>query len=292
MKELKRRLYTKPVMLGMLFVVGLGLVVGLFITSKSRAAMTGIPAGDDLFETTGNGETYHNFNASPITAGFFGPNSEEFRGVVPLVGVPIPGRPDDIDTIIHRNGCFSTPCTMGIQMTNLNLKSIASINVTYSDSTPDESWDVFVGLSIHNTSTGTMTFNSAGTSFDSTLNVFPRFTFKRVSDGTTLTWDTGGPAGPGLTAADSAVAGEFVAAPAPTIAPCPVIQDFEGHTEVSGGSSSAAAASSCAPVRLTSTNSPWPITRPITEAELLASHNASPPGTKKKIIHVDGAVLR
>jgi hypothetical protein len=288
MKELKRRLYTKPVMLGMLFVVGLALVVGLFITSESRAAMTGIPAGDDLFETTGNGETFHNFNASPINAGFFGPNSEEFRGVVPLVGVPIPGRPDDIDTIIHRDGCFSTPCTMGIQMTNLNLKSIAPITVTYSDSTPDQSWEVFVGLSIHNTSTGTMTFSPAGTSFDSTLKVWPRFTFKR--NGTTLTWDTGGPAGPGLTA--SATIGSVIEpAPAPTIAPCHVIQDFEGHTELTGGSASAVAASGCAPVTLTSTNSPWPITRPITEAELLASHNASPPGTKKKVIKFDGAVL-
>ena len=281
MKELKRRLYTKPVMLGMLFLVGSALVVGLFITSKSRAAMTGIPSGDDLFETTGNGETFHNFNASPIDAGFFGPNSEQFKGVVPLVGVPIPGRPDDIDTIIHRNGCPSTPCTMGIQMTNLNLKSIAPITVTYSDSTPDESWEVFVGLSIHNTSTGTMTFNSAGTSFDSTLQVFPRFTFRRVSDGTTLTWDTGGPAGPGLTAS-ATIGGSFEPVPAATIAPCPVSREFEGHV-VESGSVSAAAASGCAPVTLTSTNSPWPITRPITEQELLASHNASPPGTKKAI---------
>ena len=36
MKEITRRLYTKPVMLGMAFLVGMGLVVGLFVTTKSE----------------------------------------------------------------------------------------------------------------------------------------------------------------------------------------------------------------------------------------------------------------
>ena len=48
MKEITRRLYTKPVMLGMAFLVGIALVVGLFVTTKSRAAMsTFIAAGND-----------------------------------------------------------------------------------------------------------------------------------------------------------------------------------------------------------------------------------------------------
>jgi hypothetical protein len=276
MKEITRRLYTKPVMLGMSMLVGIVLLAGLFVMTKSAAAVTGIPEGNDLFETTGNGETYHNFQASPIDAHFFGPNSEQFKGVVPLVGVPLPDRLDDIDTIIHRNGCPATPCTMGIQMTALNLKSIAPITVTYSDDTPDESWEVYVGLSIHTGSTGTMTFNSGG-SFDSSLKVWPRFTFKRIPDQTTLVWDTGGPAGPGLTAQSSASDGAvFEPVPEPTVAPCAQIDDFESRV-------SAAATASCAPVTLTATNTPWPITRPLTEQELLASHNASPPGTKKKI---------
>ncbi len=38
MKEITRKLYTKPVMLGMAFLVGMVLVVGLFVTTKSTGA--------------------------------------------------------------------------------------------------------------------------------------------------------------------------------------------------------------------------------------------------------------
>lgn len=296
MKEITRRLYTKPVMLGLAFLAAAALAAGLFVTTKSSAAGPPIPAGDDLFETTGNGETYHNFQASPIPVNFFGPTSEEFKGVVPLVGVALPGRNDDIDTIIHRNGCISTPCTMGIQMTALNLKGINSITVGYSDpQKPDETWTVEVNLSTAKTSGGTMSFNAGGTSFDSTLKVWPKFTFRRVPDGETRVLDTGG--GSGLAAVTdgsggsnslAAVSDSAVFQPAPepiaTVAPCSVVavDDFESRTTMS-----AAAASGCAPVTLTSINNPWPITRPLTEQELLASHNASPPGTKRKVIQAD-----
>ena len=298
MKEITRRLYTKPVMLGMAFFVGLALVVALSVTSRSKAAGPPIPSGDDLFETTGNGETYHNFQASPIPKDFFGPTSEEFKGVVPLVGVAIPGRPDEIDTIIHRAGCISTPCTMAIQMTALNLKGINSITVGYSDpAKPDETWTVEVNLSTAKTSTGTMTFNAGGTSFDSTLKVWPKFTFRRVPDGETRVLDTG--SGSGLASVSDGSGGSdslqsasvsdsfigFEPAPSATVAPAPCTavakSDFESNQTVS------AAATGCAPVNLTSTNNPWPITRPLTEQELLASHNASPPGTKRKVIQAD-----
>ena len=65
------------------------------------------------------------------------------------------------------------------------------------------------------------------------------------------------------------------------------IGEFEPHGDAS---MAAATSSSCAPVTLTSSNSPWQfcngvfcIPRPLTEAELWASHNASPPGTKKRL---------
>src|SRR5689334_7705823 len=104
MKEITRRLYTKPVMLGMAFLLGLALVVALSFTTKSKAAMSiFIPAGNDEFETTSNGETYHNFQASPVPAGFFGTGSRAYTGLVPLVGVPINPAVSDTDTIIHRN---------------------------------------------------------------------------------------------------------------------------------------------------------------------------------------------
>ena len=301
MKEITRRLYTKPVMLGMAFLVGIALVVGLFVTSKSRAAtpFTFIQSGDDKFETTNNGETYHNFQASPVPAGFFGPNSNPYAGLVPLEGEPLaPGSGDDTDTIIHRNQDVFTPGSTTITMTALNLKSINSITVTYSDGTPSQQWDVKVNLSGSKTSGGTMTFSSGGT-FDSSLQVWPKFSFTR--NGVTKVLDTGsGGAGlaamPDSSGSDSLQASvndgfEFTPAPEPiaTIAPCRAvaINDFE-----SGATTFAAASSSCAPVTLTSTNNPWPITRPLTEQELLASHMASPPGTKKALAAKQVAVGR
>ena len=288
MKEITRRLYTKPVMLGMVFLVGVTLVVGLFLTSNSRAAAQSsyIPAGDDKFETTNNGETYHNFQASPIPANFFGPGSNAYSGVVPLEGVPIPGQ-GDVDTIIHRNNDVFTPGSTTITMTALSLKGINPITVTYTGG-GSEAWAVRVNLSDVQASTGTMSFSSSS-SFDSSLKVWPKFTFMRISDGAIRVLDTGGS---GLTAqsdggSDVAVISQSVSVsdgfelepePAPTVAPAPcraIADDFESKT--------ISASSSCAPVTLTSTNSPWPITRPITEQELLASHNASPPGTKKAI---------
>jgi hypothetical protein len=282
MKEITRRLYTKPVMLGMAFLVGVALVVGLFVTTKSKAAPSiFIQAGNDEFETTANGETYHNFQASPVPAGFFGTGSQQYAGSVPLVGVPLQPLVNDVDTIIHRNQDVVTPGSTTITMTAMNLKSINPITVSYNDG-HTESWSVKVNLSDFQTSGGSMSFNSDGSSFDSSLKVWPKFTFTRVSDGATKVLDTGGS---GLTASSSmASATEAVIQPDPeptaTVAPCRAIaiQDFKG---TSGDFATATASSSCAPVNLTSTNSPWPITRPITEQELLASHNASPKGTKK-----------
>ena len=295
MKEITRRLYTKPFMLGITLLAGMVLLVGLFVTTKSGAAATTIVnAGDDKFDTTANGETSHNFSASKIPANFFGPGSNEYSGVVPLEGVPLPGQ-GDIDTIIHRNQNVVVPGSTTITMTALSLKSINPITVTYS-SGGSESWRVYVGLSAFKTSTGTMTIGAS--TFDSSLKVWPKFTFVRTSDSATLELDTGDPNGPGLMAAsDTAVASEFEAEPVPqpTIAPCPVVVgEFEPHGDASSGASmSAATSASCAPVTLTASNSPWTfcngafcIPRPITEAELLAAHNASPPGTKKRILAV------
>src|SRR5689334_14230483 len=135
MKEITRRLYTKPVMLGIAFLVGLVLVAGLFVTSKSRAATSIlIQAGNDEFETTGNGETYHNFQASPVPAGFFGTGSQQYSGLVPLVGVPLNPSVSDTDTIIHRNQDVISPGSTTITMTAFNLAGINPITVTYNDS--------------------------------------------------------------------------------------------------------------------------------------------------------------
>jgi hypothetical protein len=300
MKEITRRLYTKPAMLGIVFLAVMTLLVGSFVMTKSGSAATPIiEDGDDLFETTGDGETYHNFAGSPIPAGFFTSNSgspsQAYSNSVPLVGKAL-SEGSQIDTIIHRNDDVNVPGTTSLTMTGLSLESIGNITITYANGTT-ENWKMQVGLSAFKSSTGSMTINSGGT-FDSTLKVWPKFTFTSQLDGEVKVLDTG--SGSGLAALQSSVAfdeGVFEPAPeplpAPTIAPCPVVDrtDVAQFSAMDVGTVSDAAAASCAPVTLTSTNSPWQICpngkfcipRPITEEELLARHRASPPGTKKKI---------
>ena len=288
MKEITRRLYTKPVMLGMAFFVGLALVVGLFVTTKSTAMQSGFPvvAGNDEFETTANGESEHDFAGAPIPAGFFGSGSLAYSGTVTLEGVPLNPAVSDTDTIIQRHNTVSAPGgSTPLTMTALNLKSVTPITVTFSNGST-QTWDVKVNLSQFKSSTGTMTINAS--TFDSTLKVWPRFTFTRGT--TTLVLDTGGS---GLTADSASSAavdfndgGEIIIDdPQPLPAPCKqvIFRNFEGFA-----SATAAAASSCPPLTLTAT-SPWfpcPPTGfckpPLTEAERWAKHNASPPGTKKQ----------
>lgn len=291
MKEITRRLYTKPVMLGMAFLVGMALVVALFVTGKSTAAPNSFPvaAGNDEFETPGDGETYHDFAGSPIPANFFGSGSLAYGGLVPLVGVPLSAG-SDVDTIIQRHQSVSAPGgSTALTMTGLSLKSINPITVTYSNNAT-ELWNVKVGLSVFKASTGSMTINAS--TFDSTLKVWPRFTFTRVSDGAVKEFDTGGSSGPGLTASEAFASEDFVAepVPAPTAAPAPCRVATIDDTKVSSDTASATATtSSCPPITLTSTNSPWGpcatggfcIPVPITEEERWARHRPGPKGTIK-----------
>jgi hypothetical protein len=306
MKEITRKLYTRPVMLGLLFLAGMVLLAGLFVTTKSRAAaFTTIDAGDDLFETTGNGESFHNFGNSPIPAGFFTSNSgspsQAYSQSVPLVGKPLSAG-SDIDTIIHRNDTVVVPGTTSLTMTGLSLESINPITITYANGTT-ENWKMQVGLSAFKSSTGSMTIGDG--TFDSSLKVWPKFTFTSLLDGEVKVYDTG--AGSGLMAS-SLTSGSDTSDIEPSPAPAPCVATAE--TDVASFStvgdvatvSDAAAASSCPPLTLTSTNTPWEICngkfcipRPLTEQELWASHNASPPGTKKKVLQqaeVQNAAIR
>jgi hypothetical protein len=296
MKEITRRLYTKPIMLGMTFLVGVVLVIGLFVTTKSKAAFTFIAAGNDEFETTGNGESYHNFAASPIPADFFGPGSEKYTGVVPLVGVPL-AEGSDTDTIISRDQSVDGSGTTTLTMKGLSLNSINPIIVSYSGG-GSEKWDVHVSLSDTKASTGSMTINSGGT-FDSSLKVWPKFTFTRQSDHVQKVLDTGGSDGGGLapqSATQIGGGGSDGGSTAIAICRATAVNDFQTVAQNKAAKNrtfaTAAASTGCAPVTLTSTNSPWQICsnghfcipKPITEQELLASHNASPPGTKRGVV--------
>ncbi len=295
MKEITRKLYKKPVMLVLALLVGAVVLVG--VSNRSRAALPIVEKGDDLFETTGDGSTYHNFGNAPIPAGTFTSNSGSpslaYSQNVPLVGKPL-ATGSDTDTIISRNEDVNVPGTTSLTMTGLSLDSISPLTITYANGTTEQ-WKMHVSLSAFKSSTGSMTIHSGGT-FDSTLKVWPKFTFTSQLDGDTVTYDTG--AGSGLAALSSAIdfneGGVVVEEPVPmpTVAPCAVAHDdtstFANATVV--GVSDTAAASSCPPVTLTSSNSPWQlcngkfcIPRPIPEEELWARHLASPPGTKKKI---------
>jgi len=290
MKEITRRLYTKPVMLGMALLVGIALVVTLSITSKSKAAPNSFPvsAGNDEFETAGDGQTHHNFSGSCVPAGFFGTGSNAFCGDVALQGVPLaPG--SNVDTVINRSQDVnfaggSTP----IQMTGLSLASINPITVTYPNTS--EAWSVAVSLSDYKASTGTMTINSS--TFDSTLKVWPKFTFTRLSDGLQKVLDTGN----GTLAPQTASSTRLSAAalPAPTIAPAPCKADVASVNDFQASRNTtlaAAATSTCPPVTLSSVNSPWGpcapgtfcITVPITEEERWAKHRPGPKGSIKQV---------
>lgn len=290
MKEITRRLYTKPVMLGMAFLVGIALVAALFVTQKSTAAPGTFPvlSGNDEFETAGDGETFHDFHGKPIPADFFGPGSNAYNQLVQLVGVPLaPG--SNVDTVIWRqqNVQFAGGSTT-LQMTGLSLKAITPLTITFNNGTPSQQWNMAVGLSSYKASTGSMTINL--NTFDSTLKVWPKFTFTRVGGGGgPLVLDTGAPGGPGLTAS-ATIANDgvvFEPAPAPTVAPapCATIDTFEGTTKVANSGMASAAVSSCAPVTLSSVNSPWSncpgfcIPVPITEEERWARHRPGPRGT-------------
>jgi hypothetical protein len=292
MKEITRRLYTKPVMLGMAFLMGMALLVGLFATGKSKAAPDGFPilAGNDEFETPANGETFHDFGGAPIPANFFGSGSQAFNQLVALEGVPLSGG-SNVDTIIQRHQTVSAPGgSTQLTMTGLSLRSINPITVTYSGG-GTESWSAQVSLSQFKASTGTMKINSS--TMDSTLKVWPRFTFTRLSDGLTKVFDTGSGSGLMATSAGKAAAvdsAEIVISPgeiAPAPAPCK-IEASDAQLRSTSAVSAAVAASSCAPVTLSSVNSPWfpcgfggICFPPLTEAERWARHNPWPKGTKQ-----------
>lgn len=301
MKKITRRLYTKPVMLGMAFLMGIALVVGLFVTTKSTAMQSGFPVvlGNDEFETTGNGESQHDFAGTPLPAGFFGAGSQPFTGQVTLEGVPLNPAVSDTDTIIQRHVTVQAPDGQTpLTMTALSLKGTAPINVTFvnGNQTWTEAWDVKVGLSNFKTSTGTMTIHA--TSFDSTLKVWPKFTFTRVGGGpgSPVVLDTG--SGSSLTASSTAASqsaidfndsGDVIVIddPQPLPAPCKtvIVRDFGSFANAT---TAAAAASSCPPLTLTATSPWWPCPPtgfckpPLTEAERWAKHNVWPPGTKKQ----------
>jgi hypothetical protein len=157
-------------------------------------AGSAVPAGYDLFETD-PGSTVFRFNGpGAIPAGFFGPSSDPFTGNVNFGGVPLQTfnglGTGDADTIVRRPQAASNPPqTVPIELVALNLVSVEPITVTTNGGSP-QAWDVTVGLSPTRRSQGQAQIIPAGEHgglMNSQLQVFPQFTFTRLSDGTVRT---------------------------------------------------------------------------------------------------------
>lgn len=138
-----------------------------------------VPAGSDLWVTNSN-STYDTLN---LPAGFFGSGSRAYSGTVYFAGDPASG--NAYDTKITRSqavdltgGSGTTP----LLVEDLRLKSVSPITVSYDDG-HSEQWDVYSTISSAQQSTGSMTIsgNTTGGSFNSTLNIIPKFNFVKVT---------------------------------------------------------------------------------------------------------------
>jgi len=162
-------------------------LIGTGLWGTAWAQPTSIPAGYDLFETDPQ-STHFDFG---LPAGFFGPGSDPFTGRVKFAGVPLETfmghNVGDADTVVQRLEAANPmpDDTVPIEIVALSLVSMEPITVVYPGMGTHQ-WDVNVGLSSTQPSQGQMTIRHEGTeggTFDSQLQVVPRFTFTRLSDG-------------------------------------------------------------------------------------------------------------
>jgi hypothetical protein len=158
--------------------------------SAAQSADT-IPAGLDLFETDPEQTVFRFRDQAAIPANFFAPGSEEFVGDVPFGGVQI-GRlrkidVGDADTVVQRKSAAALPQDgspskpVQIELVRLSLAGMAPIRVKVGSTT--QRWNVRATLSPTRPSTGQMTIRRTSAmfgTFDSSLVVYPKFTFTRV----------------------------------------------------------------------------------------------------------------
>lgn len=145
------------------------------------------PIPCDAWETADG--TQHDFSTFPLPAGFFEPGSLPFGGIVKLTGVPIDAtRFSTADTLVARDrdpivsgDPIGTAGQAVITMNALRLRSTSPITVIVNG--VQTRWDVRVGLSaVRQTPDSlfaTKTHANGGT-YDSSLQVQPRFVFQKV----------------------------------------------------------------------------------------------------------------
>lgn len=149
-------------------------------TIRMQTCLTDTSGGQNCFNVQ-CGQTKLDFSLEPIPADFFGPGSEPFNGVIPLVGGNLFGS----DTIIERRGALpplgGPPETVPIELVQLHLQSATPITIKISD--VNTFWDVSVGQPAP--SPGQMTVTKThpnGGTFESVLPVTPLLTFTEVGD--------------------------------------------------------------------------------------------------------------
>lgn len=154
----------------------------LILTVLSAAVFVNaqtVSAGPDFWVT----DSTTTYDTLSLPANFFGPGSQAYSGTVAFKGDPASG--NSYDTKITRtqdvnlgSGSGSTP----LIVSELRLKSVSPITVTYNDGHTEE-WDVYSSISSTQRSTGSMTIsgNASGGTFSSNLNIIPKFNFVQVS---------------------------------------------------------------------------------------------------------------
>jgi hypothetical protein len=181
------------------------LATGL-VLAAAAAADTGdsIPAGFDLFETDPEQTVFKFEGQTTIPANFFDQGSEPFQGQVRFGGDPIVSfqgtNAGDADTVVEREQLATVPQPgtqsepIPIELLQLSLVAMAPIKVIVNGS--PQLWDVTAAPSPSRPSRGEMAIEVAsatadGGTFDSRLQVYPKFTFRRLSDNTTKELDVG-----------------------------------------------------------------------------------------------------
>jgi len=168
-------------------------VIAMLVAPTTASAGSAVPAGYDLFETDPPSTVFNFQGPGVIPAGFFAPGSEPFTGNVNFGGVPIGTfnglDTGDADTIVQRpQPASNPPQTVPIEIVALNLVSMQPIVVQVSGQAQE--WSVQVGLSPTKPSQGQaqiIPVGEQGGLMNSQLQVFPQFTFTRLSDGAVKT---------------------------------------------------------------------------------------------------------
>lgn len=159
--------------------------------TNTQAAPVDILAGDDGWATTLDNQTFLDYSANPLPAGFFGPGSLAFSQKVSLSGRPIAnsaGLAWHTDTIVRRlnpTGLLAVGncADISIEFVSLHVESPA-FTVNFSDG-HTEQWKIVGGLSTAAAQPiGTMTIcrtcNDGGT-FDASLPALFVLYYQRVS---------------------------------------------------------------------------------------------------------------